>query len=93
MPLMTVCPCCNDGEHEDIPIQHRAHQIMMTQVYESEGVFNYVARYYVCPVLNEIYVDDELQNEHMQIINEMLKGDVNGQEETKEQATGDDGST
>lgn len=85
MQEVTICPCCNDGEHEDIPIQHRMHQVMMTQIYESDGVANYIARYYVCPILNELYVDEELQNEHMQIVSEILKGGVDGRKQEEEQ--------
>ena len=76
MQGITKCPCCNDNEHMGAP----PHDIMMTQIFESCGAANYIARYYYCPILDEIYLDDELRAEHENIIKEVLKEKTDGQE-------------
>ena len=51
------CPCCFDTDHQNSPI----HDLVMTQVVEERGDGTpYVARYYYCPVVNEMYEDEEL---------------------------------
>lgn len=73
MQNVMKCPCCNDNEHMGAPI----HDIMMTQVFESSGAANYLARYYYCPITDEIYLDEELMKEHDNIIREVLKANTN----------------
>ena len=57
------CPCCFDTEHENSPL----HDIIRIQNvdFTASGI-PYMAQYYLCPVLNEIYEDEELMMLNMQ---------------------------
>ena len=78
MNQMLRCPCCNDNEHQNPPY----HDQLMTQVVEECGAFRYVARYYFCPVLQEMYEDEQLVNEHESIIQELIRADGDKGEQT-----------
>lgn len=65
------CPCCNDNEHQNPPY----HEQLMTQIVEEYGAYTYLATYYFCPVLQEIYVDEQLEKQNDNILQEMINID------------------
>lgn len=74
MQQFTKCPCCNDNEHGEVP----SHDIMMTQALIETGAISYLAMYYYCPITDELYEDEDMQNEHMQMVENIIKESTNG---------------
>lgn len=71
MDQVFKCPCCNDNEHQDPPY----HDQLMTQTFEESGAYTYLATYYFCPFLQEMYEDEQLERKNNNILQEMINID------------------